>query len=169
MTTASQGKQAPSATRPGPVSEREAREVAEAAREQEWKAPSFVKELFNGRVLLHLIHPFPTLDPEEAARAKPWLDRLAAFLADNVDADAIDRNSKIPQELIDGLKALGAFGIKIPREYGGLGFSQTVYNRAVSLAATAESSIGVLLSARARPRGCTPSARTPGRRTRAGS
>ena len=147
MTTATQGKPTPPSDRPGHVSEREARAVAEAAREQEWKAPSFVKELFNGRLLLHLIHPFPTLDPEEAARAKPWLDKLAAFLEANVDADAIDRDSKIPQELIDGLKALGCFGIKIPREYGGLGFSQTVYNRAVSLAATAESSIGVLLSA----------------------
>ncbi len=147
MTTATQDKQTPPSDQSRHVSEREAREVAEAAREQEWKAPSFVRELFNGRVLLHLIHPFPTLEPQEAARAKPWLDKLAAFLAANVDADAIDRNSKIPQELIEGLKELGCFGIKIPQEYGGLGFSQTVYNRAVSLAATAESSIGVLLSA----------------------
>jgi alkylation response protein AidB-like acyl-CoA dehydrogenase len=147
MTTATPSKPTPPPDQPGHVSEREAREVAEAAREQEWKAPSFVRELFNGRVLLHLIHPFPRLDPEEAARAKPWLDKLAAFLAANVDADAIDRNSKIPPALIEGLKELGCFGIKIPREYGGLGFSQTVYNRAVSLAATAESSIGVLLSA----------------------
>ncbi|MBI2404067.1 MAG: acyl-CoA dehydrogenase, partial [Gemmatimonadetes bacterium] len=111
------------------MSERDAREVAEAAREQEWKAPSFVRELFEGRFRLHLIHPYPTLDPEEEARAKPWLDQLAAFLRATVDAEAIDRDAKIP------------------REYGGLGFSQTVYNRAVALAATVESSIGVLLSA----------------------
>jgi alkylation response protein AidB-like acyl-CoA dehydrogenase len=147
MTTATHGTQTPTPSTPGHVSEHEAREVAEAAREQEWKAPSFVRELFNGRVLLHLIHPFPRLDSDEAARAKPWLDKLAAFLAANVDADAIDRDSKIPPAVIEGLKELGCFGIKIPREYGGLGFSQTVYNRAVSLAATAESSIGVLLSA----------------------
>jgi alkylation response protein AidB-like acyl-CoA dehydrogenase len=131
----------------GHVSERDAREVAEAAREKEWTAPSFVRQLFNGRLPLHLIHPYPTLDPDEEARARPWLARLAEFLRENVDAEAIDRDAKIPQHVITGLIELGCFGIKIPREYGGLGFSQTTYNRAVSLAATAESSIGVLLSA----------------------
>jgi alkylation response protein AidB-like acyl-CoA dehydrogenase len=135
------------APQPGHVSERDAREVAEAAREKEWTAPSFVRQLFDGRLPLHLIHPYPALDPEEEARARPWLERLAAFLRDHVDSDAIDRDAKIPQHVVTGLIDLGCFGIKIPREYGGLGFSQTTYNRAVSLAATAESSIGVLLSA----------------------
>jgi alkylation response protein AidB-like acyl-CoA dehydrogenase len=129
------------------VSEREAREVAEAAREKEWVAPSFVRELFNGRLRLELIHPYPEVDPEEEARARPFLEQLDAFLRENVDAEAIDRNAKIPPHVIDGLKRLGCFGIKIPREYGGLGLSQTSYNRAVALAATHESSIGVLLSA----------------------
>jgi alkylation response protein AidB-like acyl-CoA dehydrogenase len=147
MTSATEAEKSHQPAAPGHVSEREAREVAEAAREQEWKAPSFVRELFNGRLLLHLIHPYPVLDAEEAARAKPWLDRLASFLAANVDGDAIDRNEKIPPAVVAGLVELGCFGIKIPQEYGGLGFSQTIYNRAVSLAATAESSIGVLLSA----------------------
>jgi hypothetical protein len=131
----------------GQVSEHEAREVAEAAREKEWKAPSFVRELFNGRLLLHLIHPFPVLDPEEEARARPWLERLSQFLHASVDGEAIDRDAKIPRKVIDGLIELGCFGIKIPQEYGGLGFSQTTYNRAISLCATVESSIGVLLSA----------------------
>jgi hypothetical protein len=147
MTSATEPKHAPTAAPGGHVSEREAREVAEAAREQEWKAPSFVRELFEGRFRLHLIHPYPALDPEEEARAKPWLDQVAAFLRDNVDAEAIDRDAKVPPHVIKGLAELGCFGIKIPREYGGLGFSQTVYNRAVALAATVESSIGVLLSA----------------------
>ena len=129
------------------VSEHEARAVAEAAREQEWTAPSFVRELFEGRLRLDLIHPFPTVPPEEEARARPFLQKLARFLAENVDAEQIERDAKIPPAVIKGLADLGCMGIKIPTEYGGLGLSQTSYNRAVSLAATAESSIGVLLSA----------------------
>ena len=39
------------------VSERESLRVAEAAREAEWKAPSFLKELFLGNLELHLIRP----------------------------------------------------------------------------------------------------------------
>ena len=42
------------------VSEREARQVAEAARQQNWRKPSFAKELFLGRFRLDLIHPHPT-------------------------------------------------------------------------------------------------------------
>ena len=134
-------------TRQDHVTEREARKVAEAARETEWKAPSFVRELFAGHVRLDLIHPFPQVDREELERARPWLQDLDAFLAKHVDAEAIDREYKIPQIIIDGLKERGCMGIKIPQEYGGLGFSQVIYNRAMALVASHESSISVLLSA----------------------
>jgi alkylation response protein AidB-like acyl-CoA dehydrogenase len=129
------------------VSEREARRVAEAARQREWTAPSFVKELFNGRVHLELIHPFPSVPQDELNRAAPWLAKLDAFLKEHVDAEAIDRDYKIPDTVVKGLAELGCFGIKAPQEYGGLGFSQTIYNRAIALATAYESSIGVLLSA----------------------
>ena len=131
---------------PREVSEKEARAVAEAARQKEWRT-SFVRSLFEGRFLLDLIHPWPdVIDQEEAARARPWLEELGRFMA-TVDASAIDQNRKVPPEVIDGLRKLGAFGIKIPREYGGLGFSQTTYNRAISLVGSIDGSIATLLSA----------------------
>ncbi|HET7631996.1 MAG TPA: hypothetical protein VFK16_06760, partial [Gemmatimonadaceae bacterium] len=68
------------------VSEQEARAVAEAARESEWSGPSFVRELFLGRYPLSLIHPVPAPDAQEAERARPFLDRLRAFL-ERVDSD----------------------------------------------------------------------------------
>jgi hypothetical protein len=129
------------------VSYGEARQVAEAARQTEWTAPSFVRELFAGRLRLDAVHPFPRVPDEELDRAGPWLEKLDRFLTEHVDAEEIDRSFKIPDGIIDGLKELGCFGIKIPQEYGGLGFSQAVYNRAISVCAAHESSIGVLLSA----------------------
>lgn len=129
------------------VTELEAREVVEAAREKEWTAPSFVRGLFNGKLHLNLIHPFPAVSPDELERARPFLEKLEAFMRANVDADEIERNSKIPDHVIKGLAELGAFGIKIPTEYGGLGLSQASYNRAIALISSWESSIGVLLSA----------------------
>src|ERR1700741_1943040 len=89
------------------VTEHEARAVAEAAREQEWTAPSFVRELFEGRLRLELIHPFPTIAPEEEARARPFLDRLAKFLKEKVDPEQVERDEKIPAEVIKGLIDLG--------------------------------------------------------------
>src|SRR6266853_5487935 len=129
------------------VSADEAREVAEAAREQEWAAPSFVRDLFLGTLRMDLIHPYPEQDPDEVARAKPFLDKLERFLREDVDSDRIDREGEIPEDVIQGLRDLGAFGIKIPREYGGLGLSQLSYMKAIELVSSVDGSLTALLSA----------------------
>ncbi|HUE76986.1 MAG TPA: acyl-CoA dehydrogenase family protein, partial [Longimicrobiales bacterium] len=128
------------------VSEREARQVAESARETEWTKPSFVRELFLGKLRLDLIHPLPVGDAEERRRAAEFHDRLAAFMA-TVDGEEIERTGRLPESVIEGLQAVGAFAIKVPQKYGGLELSQTSYNRAISIAGFAHASIGVLLSA----------------------
>ena len=107
----------------GAASEKEARDVAEAARETEWENPSFVRELFLGRFRLDLIHPHPPADAAEEARAKPFMDRLRSFM-ERVDSEEIDRTGEIPEPVVQELREIGAFGIKIPKEYGGLGLSQ---------------------------------------------
>src|SRR5947199_2566532 len=129
------------------VSADEAREVAEAAREQHWVAPSFVRDLFLGRLRMALIDPYPEQDPEEVRRAQPFLEQLERFLRDEVDSDKIDREGEIPDAVIEGLRALGAFGIKIPREYGGLGLSQLSYMKAIELVSSVDGSVTALLSA----------------------
>src|SRR2546421_41030 len=129
------------------ISAAEARDIAEAAREQEWAAPSFVRELFLGKLRMDLIHPYPEQDPTEIARAKPFLDNLERFLREQVDSDRIDREGEIPEEVIAGLRDLGAFGIKIPREYGGLGLSQLSYMKAIELVSSIDGSLTALLSA----------------------
>jgi len=125
----------------------EARDVAEAAREQEWASPSFVRDLFLGKLRMDLIHPYPEQDPDEVVRAKPFLDKLERFLREDVDSDQIDREGEIPEKVIDGLRKLGAFGIKIPREYGGLGLSQLSYMKAIELVSSVDGSLTALLSA----------------------
>src|SRR6266853_1054633 len=131
----------------GKVSAAEAREVAEAAREQEWVAPSFVRDLFLGKFRLDLIHPYPEQDPEEVRRAQPFLEKLERLLREQVDSDRIDREGEIPDAVIQGLRDLGAFGIKIPREYGGLGLSQLSYMKAIELVSSIDGSMTALLSA----------------------
>jgi alkylation response protein AidB-like acyl-CoA dehydrogenase len=68
-------------------------------------------------------------------------------MRDEVDSDKIDRDGKIPAELIDRLRQLGAFGIKIPEEFGGLGLSQTSYTRAIGLVTSQDGNLTALLSA----------------------
>jgi alkylation response protein AidB-like acyl-CoA dehydrogenase len=129
------------------VTEQEAREVVEAARETEWQLPSFGKEMFLGNFRLDLIHPQPPLDPIAVEKGERFLRNLRAFLEDHVDALQIERDAKIPDSVIDGLKALGALGMKVPEQYGGLGLSQVYYNRALALAASSHAAISTMLSA----------------------
>jgi alkylation response protein AidB-like acyl-CoA dehydrogenase len=129
-----------------PASEKEARDVAEDARESAWEHPSFVKELFLGRFRFDLVHPHPVEDPAAEAAAKPFLETLGRFL-ERYDADMVDRTGEIPEAYVQELREMGAFGIKIPTEYGGLGLSQTAYVRAMELVTSKCGSLCALLSA----------------------
>ncbi|MEV4193682.1 acyl-CoA dehydrogenase family protein [Streptomyces toxytricini] len=138
-----------SATQPAQpkVTEREARQVAEAAREQDWRKPSFAKELFLGRFRLDLIHPHPQPADEDVRRGEAFLARLRTFCETRIDGARIEREAKIPDETVRGLKELGALGMKIDPKYGGLGLTQVYYNKALALVGTASPAIGALLSA----------------------
>jgi alkylation response protein AidB-like acyl-CoA dehydrogenase len=129
------------------ATEKEARDVAESARESEWAGPSFVRELFLGRFRLDLIHPHPEItNPDEEARARPFFEKLRAFLQ-RVDSDMIDRTGEIPEEYVQELRDMGAFGIKVPREYGGLGLSYASYAKAIEMVTSKDGSLTALLSA----------------------
>ena len=125
----------------------EALEVTEAAREAEWRYPSVVADLFMGRVRFDLVCPYPEQDPADRAVGDEFLKRLEAFLKAQVDPDEIDRTGELPPQVIQGLARLGCFGMKIPKEYGGLGLSQTNYNRVVALLGSYCGSTTVWLSA----------------------
>ncbi|MBT2543871.1 acyl-CoA dehydrogenase family protein [Streptomyces sp. ISL-44] len=138
-----------SATQPAQpkVTEREARQVAEAAREQDWRKPSFAKELFLGRLRLDLIHPHPLPADEDVRRGEAFLARLREFCETKIDGARIEREAKIPDETVRGLKELGALGMKIDPKYGGLGLTQVYYNKALALVGSVSPAIGALLSA----------------------
>src|SRR2546425_11100157 len=99
------------------VSAAEAREVAEAAREQEWVAPSFVRDLFLGKFRLDLIHPYPEQDPEEVRRAQPLLDKLERLLREKGGPGRIDREGGGPQTGNPGPPGPGALRRQNPRRY----------------------------------------------------
>ena len=108
------------------------RRELEAARETTWRKPSFAKKLFLGRFDLDLIHPHPEPGPESVARGEAFLERLRQFADAEIDGQVIEREARIPDQVIKGLRDLGAFGMKIPEEYGGLDLSQVYYNRALT-------------------------------------
>ncbi|KHO24758.1 acyl-CoA dehydrogenase family protein [Mycolicibacterium setense] len=134
-------------TATGEVNERQARQVAEQAREAQWRQPSFGKELFLGRLRLDLVHPHPRGPAETRERGEAFLSKLREFCETQIDAAVIERDAQIPDKVIRGLKELGAFGMKISTEYDGLGLSQVYYNKALTLVGSVHPALGALLSA----------------------
>lgn len=126
-------------------SEKESRAVAEASRETEWVSPSFLKELFLGDFRLDLIHPYDEA-PERPEFTK-FYDEMRAFLRDEVDSVEIDRTGEYPEKVLAALRKMGAFGMKIPKEYGGLGFTQVEYDKIMRLLGSQDGNLTALLSA----------------------
>jgi alkylation response protein AidB-like acyl-CoA dehydrogenase len=133
-------------TRRVDATERQSREVAEAAREEAWERPSFAKGLYLGRFELDLVHPHPRADSGDEARGDEFLSRMRE-VCNHIDGARIEREARIPDEDVKALADVGAFGMKIPREYGGLGLTMSAYGKALMLASSAHPSIGALLSA----------------------
>ncbi|MEN3310359.1 MAG: hypothetical protein V7603_6561 [Micromonosporaceae bacterium] len=134
------------ATAAAQIDERQARKVAEEARESEWRKPSFGKELFLGRLRLDLIDPWPQPEPDRTAKAEEFLGKLRAYLSE-VDGGQIERDARIPDEVLRGLAELKAFGMKIDEKYGGLGLTNLHYCKALMLVGSVSPSASALLSA----------------------
>lgn len=126
---------------------RKALEMAEDSREESWDHPSFVAELFKGKVRWDLLLPFPEQSDEDRRIGDDFLARLQEVLVKHIDPDEVDRTGDLPKEAVKALAALKCFAMKVPKVYGGLGLSQVNYNRAVHLVASHCSSTAVWLSA----------------------
>jgi hypothetical protein len=127
------------------ASEDEARALAEASRETNWAGRSFVRELFLGNLRVDWVDPFP--ETAESEEFKAFYLELQDFLEFKVDSIKIDQTGEYGDDVLDGLRALGAFGIKIPKKYGGLGFTQAEYCKAVELIGSYDGSLVALVSA----------------------
>ena len=129
-----------------PAGQRAALEMTEAAREER-RNTGFAASLFFGEPDFAKVLPFPIQSLEDRDQGDAFLTHLKHVLDEHADPDEIDRQGEIPDSLLDQLAAVGAFGIKIPVKYGGLGLSQTNYSRAAMLLGGTCGSLTALISA----------------------
>ncbi len=122
-------------------------DLAEEAREKEWKYPSFIAEMFKGNFRWDLLHPYPLQDPADKQIGDEMIVKCKDVLERTLDPDKVDRTYEFPQETLKGLAEIGCFGMKISKDYGGLGLSQTNYSRIVAYVGTYCQSTATWLSA----------------------
>ena len=122
-------------------------DLAEEAREKEWKFPSFIAEMFKGKFRWDLVFPYPLQDPADKEIGDKMILKAKEVLEKCLDPDKVDRTYEYPKEAIKAMGEAGFFGMKISKDYGGLGLSQTNYSRIVAYVGTYCQSTATWLSA----------------------
>lgn len=127
------------------ASEEQSREFMEQNRETTWKGKGFLRSMFLGEFNVDWIDPFP--ESELSAECEAFLEKVERFMVEKVDSVEIDKTGELPEHVMKGLAELGAFGMKIPKKYGGLGFSNVEYCKALEIIGRYDGNLVALLSA----------------------
>ncbi len=127
------------------ASEEQSRELVEQSREESWNGKGFMRNLFLGDYRVDWLDPFPETPLSEDF--KEFYTKLETFLIERVDSIEIDATGEYGDDVLAGLTELGCFGMKISKKYGGLGFNNVEYCKALELVGRYDGNITALLSA----------------------
>ena len=106
------------------------------------------KGLFCGEIIQSCFWPFPEITNEQKEMLGMVLDSVDRFLEDKQDNfRQWDEAGEQPEELIQGLRDLGLFGLIIPEEHGGIGLSNTGYSRVLQQSSRYDSSVSLTIGA----------------------
>ncbi|XP_059507149.1 very long-chain specific acyl-CoA dehydrogenase, mitochondrial-like isoform X1 [Stegostoma tigrinum] len=109
---------------------------------------SFGVNIFQGRISTEQIFPYPSvLNNEQAQFLKELVDPVSKFFLEVNDAAENDRLGKIDDKTMEGLKEMGAFGLQVPVDLGGLGLTNTQYARLVEIVGHHDLGVSITLGA----------------------
>ncbi|ESP04846.1 hypothetical protein LOTGIDRAFT_177715 [Lottia gigantea] len=109
---------------------------------------SFGLNLFKGKIATDQVFPFPeVLTPDQKQTLQELVDPVSKFFEEQNDAMKNDSIEKVEDETMEGLKAMGAFGLQVPTDLGGLGLRNTQYARLVEIVGAHDLGVGITLGA----------------------
>ncbi len=106
---------------------------------------SFTRALFRGTIDESILLPYPRLTEEEDARVTAFIAQVMEYLARALDREKVDEEEEVPPEVLAELARMGLFSISIPREYGGMGLSQSAYCRVFEAITGYDVGLGIIL------------------------
>uniref|UniRef100_A0A8C0GC69 Very long-chain specific acyl-CoA dehydrogenase, mitochondrial n=1 Tax=Chelonoidis abingdonii TaxID=106734 RepID=A0A8C0GC69_CHEAB len=98
------------------------------------ESTSFVMNLFNGQFVPDNVFPFPS-------------GRMFLFKFEVNDPVENEKLESIETATLEGLKEMGAFGLQVPEELGGIGLTNTQYARVVEVVGVHDLGVGISLGA----------------------
>ncbi|KRX20383.1 Very long-chain specific acyl-CoA dehydrogenase, mitochondrial, partial [Trichinella nelsoni] len=109
---------------------------------------SFAMNIFRGQIQVEQMFPFPqVLNDESRATLDLLVEPTEKFFREVNDADRNDTLATIEQSQFDQLRELGAFGLQVPTDLGGLGLSNTEYARLVEIVGAHDLGVAIMLGA----------------------
>ncbi|KAK6195102.1 hypothetical protein SNE40_000594 [Patella caerulea] len=109
---------------------------------------SFGMNLFRGQIATDQVFPYPeVLNEDQRQFLRELVDPVAKFFEEQNDAMKNDSIEKVDDVSMEGLKAMGAFGLQVPQDLGGLGLCNTQYARLVEIVGAHDLGVGITLGA----------------------
>ncbi|XP_073215070.1 very long-chain specific acyl-CoA dehydrogenase, mitochondrial isoform X2 [Lepidochelys kempii] len=112
------------------------------------ESTSFVMNLFNGKLIPDNVFPFPAvLSMEQMQFLQALVDPCTRFFKEVNDPVENEKLESIEKTTLAGLKEMGAFGLQVPEELGGVGLTNTQYARMVEVVGVHDLGVGISLGA----------------------
>uniref|UniRef100_A0A8C5GB90 Very long-chain specific acyl-CoA dehydrogenase, mitochondrial n=1 Tax=Gouania willdenowi TaxID=441366 RepID=A0A8C5GB90_GOUWI len=135
------------------VIEKSAAVGADAAAQAEKKttaaeSKSFAVNIFKGQIATAQVFPFPSaLNEEQEQFLRELVGPVSKFFDEVNDPAKNDALEKVEDHTMEGLKEMGAFGLQVPADLGGLGLNNTQYARLVEIVGGHDMGVGITLGA----------------------
>nr|VZI50567.1 unnamed protein product [Spirometra erinaceieuropaei] len=104
--------------------------------------------IFSGQASLSEVFPYPRVLSEERRGVLECLvDPVQKFVENELTPATYDKQKGFPDELLNALKGMGAFGLQTPEDFGGVGLNNSEYARLVSVFGMKDLALGIVLGA----------------------
>lgn len=112
------------------------------------ESKSFAVGMFKGQLTTDQVFPYPAvLNEEQTQFLKELVGPVTRFFEEVNDPAKNDMLEQVEENTMQGLKDLGAFGLQVPSELGGVGLCNTQYARLVEIVGMHDLGVGITLGA----------------------
>uniref|UniRef100_A0A3Q2VVL6 Acyl-CoA dehydrogenase very long chain n=1 Tax=Haplochromis burtoni TaxID=8153 RepID=A0A3Q2VVL6_HAPBU len=112
------------------------------------ESKSFAFNIFKGQITTSQVFPFPqVLNEEQEQFLRELVGPCSKFFEEVNDPAKNDALEKVEDHTMEGLKEMGAFGMQVPADLGGIGLSNTQYARLVEIVGSHDLGVGITLGA----------------------
>jgi len=109
---------------------------------------SFVQNMFRGMVEPAQAFPYPNvLNMEQRETLEMLVPPTEKFMTEVNDPLLNDAQEAVPEDTVQGMRELGAFGLQVPEELGGVGLNNTQYARLTEIVGGNDLGVGIFIGA----------------------